>query len=92
MTTEHIHDQVSTWIDDTLPKYILTDSIFYGKQELRRDIDRVIDIINSRNCGVCVDFGEFHTSPDLPHTETGCMRFSQTFDDNFACNLWQPIN
>ncbi len=86
MTTEHIHNQVSIWIDDTLPKDTLADHVFYGKQELHRDIDRVINIINSHNCNNC----QFNTSNTLCVQIVG--RSPNHRQSNFACNLWQPIN
>jgi len=85
MTNEYIHDQVSTWIDD-ISKYGTPYGFKYGKCELHRDIGRVIDIINSRNCGNC----QFDTSNTLCAQVVG--RSPNHSQSNFACNLWQPIN
>ena len=61
MTTEHIHDQVATWINEAADGTRLSPYAYYTTSELHRDIDRVIDIINSRNCNNC----QFDTSNTL---------------------------
>jgi len=86
MTTEHIHDQVATWINEAADGTRLSPYAYYTTSELHRDIDRVIDIINSRNCNNC----QFDTSSPL--CGCGIVRPDGRDHPNFACNLWQPIN
>ena len=85
MTSEEIHDKVNEWIDDVDKGH----SWHYGKTELHRDIDRVIDTVNSRSCSNCT-----YRMPMGEHENDLCTGSHpiQFAADDFCCNRWEQID
>jgi len=98
MTAEAIHDKVSEWISDTDTKWEQHKTNHYGKIELHRDIDRVLDTVNSRTCEHCKYYkSEVCTNDTLRDSIYPNMEMLDNSDlylvdydvaPDFGCNKW----
>ena len=78
MTAEAIHNLVPKWIDE-MPE---NAGRKYGRTALHRDIDRVLDAVNSRTCENC-NLQDSHNCPvyDYEYGTTPNL-------GDFGCNRW----